>query len=84
MTEDLLSPILKGCAELEAAIEGKQAYTIKAYILVITEEAHFDFNEMPQRDAIAKNHMINGLCQWNLTMDVVELFEGMPRRNTAL
>ncbi|BFG33788.1 hypothetical protein CerSpe_200620 [Prunus speciosa] len=46
-------------------------------------EARLVFDEMPQRDVIATNSMISGLCWSHLTLEAIELFNNMSRRDAG-
>ncbi|KAJ4970880.1 hypothetical protein NE237_003979 [Protea cynaroides] len=47
------------------------------------EEARRVFDEMSERDVIATNSMITGLCRHHLTIDAIQLFESMSERDVG-
>lgn len=47
------------------------------------KEARRLFDEMPERDIIARNSMISGLCFSHLTSEAVELFNNMSKRDVG-
>ncbi|XP_042504895.1 pentatricopeptide repeat-containing protein ELI1, chloroplastic-like isoform X2 [Macadamia integrifolia] len=53
------------------------------YKCISIEEARRVFDEMPERDVVATNSLITGLCRYHLTSDAVQLFERMSERDVG-
>ncbi|GLU07125.1 hypothetical protein SLE2022_240930 [Rubroshorea leprosula] len=47
------------------------------------DEARRVFDEMPERDVVATNSMIFGLCRFRSTLEAIELFNGMSQRDVG-